>query len=381
MRRLRELGPAAITLVFLCALVVAARADAAVPLHIGWLPAGELSAPRAYASSIALPTGQILVVGGLDRDDSHLVRSGSELYDPLTGHTKVLQTPLVGRVNTSATVGLGGRVVIAGGSEWRGDHWDVVDRVDVYLTYEQKWIAAERMLQPRTGGRATALADGRIFVTGGYDGPRLIATSEIYDPLVDRWIRATPMPRPRADFAIATLPDGRVLVAAGLDGRDSVETRTSLYYDPATGRWSEGPTLVSPRVLQAQAKLPNGDLLIVGGQGYSSGTAERYDVKLGAFFFAGTLSTPRMVAQAAALPDGRAVVTGGLPEFPGPRFFAPTGSTEMWDPATNSWNDVAPVGSARAFAGLVAVSGGVFQISGAAKDDRAVASVERFVWH
>ena len=89
----------------------------------------------------------------------------------------------------------------------------------------------------------------------------------------------------------------------------------------------------------------------------------------------------RMVAQAAALPDGRAVVTGGLPEFPGPRFFAPTGSTEMWDPATNSWNDVAPVGSARAFAGLVAVSGGVFQISGAAKDDRAVASVERFVWH
>jgi hypothetical protein len=381
-RRLRALGPAALTLVLLCAVIAATRPGAAAPLRIGWLPAGGLASPRAYAPTIALPTGEILVVGGIDRTDPRLVRPGSEVYDPQTGRTRVFSFPLDGRVNNSPTVAQGGRVVIvAGGSAWRGDSWEVVDRVDLYLTYEHRWIAGAPLLQPRTGGRATALADGRVFLTGGYDGPRLIATSEIYDPLIDRWQRAAPMPRPRGDFAITTLPDGRVLVAGGLDGRDSVETRSSLYYDPATDRWSDGPKLVSPRVLQAQAKLPNGDLLIIGGQGYSSGTAERYDVRLGAFFFAGTLSTPRMVAQAAALPDGRAVVTGGLPESPGPRLFAPTDSTEMWFPSTNDWNVVAPVTSARAFAGLVAVSGGLYQISGAAKDDLAEASVERFVWH
>jgi N-acetylneuraminic acid mutarotase len=383
MGRLRAILPATLTTLLLATLGAASLPTQIQLDPVGWRPAGGLAAPRAYASAIALPTGEILVVGGLDRDDPHLVRAGSEVYDPLSSHTRVLDRPFVGRVNNSATVARNGHVVIAGGSQWSGDKtgWVVVDSVDVYLTYEHRWIAGAPMLQPRTGGRATALRDGRVFVTGGYDGPRLIGTSEIYDPLVNRWDPAAPMPRPRGDFAITTLPDGRVLVAGGLDGKDSIETRSSLFYDPKTDRWSDGPQLTSPRVLQAQAKLPNGDLLIVGGQGYPSGTAERYDVRRNTFVFAGTLSTPRMVAQAAALPDGRVVVTGGLPVLPGPRLFTPTGASELWDPVTNSWNDIPPVSSPRAFAGLVAVSGGVFQISGAAKDDRAEASVERFVWH
>src|SRR2546427_8952983 len=163
------------------------------------------------------------------------------------------------------------------------------------------------MLHGRTGVRATALKDGRIFVTGGYDGPRLIKTSEIYDPMSDHWSEASPMVEPRGDFAIATLDDGRELVAGGLFGRESVQAVSSLYYDVARDRWSPGPELLSPRVLHTQAKLPNGDVLLIGGQHAASNTAERYDARPGVFQDAGTPPLPRMVARRPA-PPGRSPV-------------------------------------------------------------------------
>jgi len=237
------------------------------------------------------------------------------------------------------------------------------------------------MLHGRTGVRATALKDGRIFVTGGYDGPRLIKTSEIYDPMSDHWSEASPMIEPRGDFSIAALDDGRVLVAGGLFGRESIPAVSSLYYDAQRDRWSPGPDLLSPRVLQSQAKLPNGDVLLIGGQHAASNTAERYDARRGVFEYAGTLAVPRMVADAAALPDGRAIVTGGLVVTAGPVSFDPSARTELWDPATNRWREVAPVSSGRAFARLISTADGIYQVSGVALGEQAQARVERFVWH
>ena len=377
---MKRLAPAGFTLLLLSTIVLTARPGPTTPEILAWQPVGELAAPRAYGYAVTLTTGEILVVGGLDREDPHVVSFTSELFDPLTGHTRVLNQLLPGRVNGTATVGWGGRVVIAGGSEWEGDHWGVMDRVDVYLPLERKWIQGHSMLQPRTGQRATALLDGRIFVTGGYDGPRLIGTSEIYDPRTDTWARAAPMPDVRGDFAMTTLPGGKVLVAGGLRGKDAVATLTSMYYVPELDRWVWGPLLNSERILFAQARLPNGDLLIIGGQSSGSGTAERYDVRAGSFVYAGTLANPRLVADAAALPDGRAIVTGGLPEYPGRRDFTPLATTELWDAATNTWRIVAPVSSPRAFARLVVVRQGIYQVSGVAYDEHADASVERFVW-
>jgi Kelch motif protein len=375
-----RLAPAGLTLLLLATIVLIARPGPVTPEVLAWQPAGELAAPRAYGSAVTLTTGEILVVGGLDRDDPHVVNFTTELFDPVTGRTRVLNQLLPGRVNGSVTVGWDGRVVMAGGSEWRGDHWAVMDRVDVFLPLQRKWIHGHPMLQARTGQRATALGDGRIFVTGGYDGPRLIGTSEIYDPRTDTWTLAAPMPDVRGDFAMTTLRSGKVLVAGGLEGKDSAPTLTSILYVPELDEWWNGPPLNAERVLFAQAKLPNGDLLIIGGQGPASGTAERYDVRQGLFIYAGTLAIPRLVADAAALPDGRVIVTGGLPETPSRHDFTPLSGTELWDPATNLWRDVAPVSSARAFARLVVAHRGIYQMSGVASDEHADPTVERFVW-
>ena len=374
--------PALLTALLLVAVSVAVgQPGPRAPERLAWEQAGALAAPRAYATAVTLVTGEILVVGGLDKDDPEVTSVTSELFDPLTGHARVLEQRLPGRVQHAAVAGAGGRVAIIGGSVWIGDGWAITDRVDVYLPYEHRWKEGQPMLHGRTGVRATALKDGRIFVTGGYDGPRLIKTSEIYDPMSDHWSGASPMIEPRGDFSIATLDDGRVLVAGGLFGRESIPAVSSLYYDAQRDRWSPGPDLLSPRVLQSQAKLPNGDVLLIGGQHAASNTAERYDARKGVFGYAGTLAVPRMVADAAALPDGRAIVTGGLVVTAGPVSFDPSARTELWDPATNRWREVAPVSSGRAFARLISTADGIYQVSGVALGEQAEARVERFVWH
>src|SRR2546430_2720417 len=131
-RQLKRFAPAGFTLLLLATIVFIGRPTPATPEVLAWQPAGELAAPRAYGAALTLTTGEILVVGGLDRDDPHVVNFTTELFDPVTGRTTVLAQLLPGRVNGTLTAGWGGRVVMARGSEWQGDHWAVMGRVDVY---------------------------------------------------------------------------------------------------------------------------------------------------------------------------------------------------------------------------------------------------------
>src|SRR3989442_1133601 len=248
--------PALLTLALLIAVSVAVgQPGPRAPERLAWEQAGALAAPRAYATAVTLVTGEILVVGGLDKDDPKVTSVTSELFDPLTGHARVLDQRLPGRVNHAAVAGAGGRVAIIGGSVWIGDGWAITDRVDVYLPYERRWKEGKPMLHGRTGVRATALKDGRIFVTGGDDGPRLLQTNRNYEPTSDHWSAASPMIEPRGDFAIATLDDGRVLVAGGLFGRDSIQAVSSLYYHVARDRWSSGPDPKSTRLNSSHLRI------------------------------------------------------------------------------------------------------------------------------
>ncbi|MBI3522193.1 MAG: hypothetical protein HY071_03715 [Chloroflexi bacterium] len=379
MPRPSALLPIPFTLLLLGGAVFSARGDGA-PLVAEWASSGELSVPRAYATVVPLATGEFLIVGGLDRDTPNVVNETSELFDPVTEKSRLLADRLPGRVNMSATTGWGERVVIAGGSEWRGDHWSVLDRVDVFNPFTRTWQVARPMARARTGHGAAALPDGRILVAGGYDGPRLISSAEIYDPRTDRWTSAMSLPQVRGDFSLVTLPDGRVLLAGGLEGKNSLPAKLSLYYDPARDRWDEGPATLADRVLHATVQLPDGDVLLIGGQRSASGMTERYDRRTGTFVYSGSLAEPRMLPSAATLPDGRVIVTGGLPVIPGPRDFTPTPRSELWDPATSTWTEIAPASLARFQGRLIAGEGAIWHLTGAGTDEQALASVERLYW-
>jgi hypothetical protein len=378
---------AAVLLVSL-ALAVSFQIGRAVPTDTaagaGWDTVASLERPRAYARAVPLATGEILVVGGLDPDDPEVTTYVSELIEPSTGRVTRLPQPLLGRVNHTVTTGWGGRVVVIGGTEFRrgaGDstYWSPVDRVEVFIPDSRTWLVGAPLIDERSDHGATALPDGRILVTGGNQGTRLVRTTEIYDPSRDVWTPAAPMPRGRTQFSIATLPDGHVLVAGGFreDGRLTIST---LLYDPARDAWSEGPQMLDARLNHSMVALPGGDVLFVGGESYGSGTAERYDFRKNKFTDAGRLASPRLVAQAALLGDGRVLLTGGL-AFPARiGAFRPLVETEIWDPRTGAWNASGDAPSARAYGSLVRTDLGLFRVSGSGDEQEPVQTVERFRW-
>ena len=338
-----------------------------------WTTFGELSHPRAYAAALALPSGEILVVGGLDRDDPDVTNTDSELVNVKTGAVTVLREQLLGRLHQTMT-SAADRVVVAGGVMFQKTHWDPVDRVDVYIPLDRKWITASSLIDARSDHAAVALLDGRVMVIGGNQGPRLLQSVEVYDGKKDQWTRVSPLPTPRTLLSAFTLKDGRVLVAGGLDSSGKA-TDTTYLYDPAKDQWSEGPRMTLPRVQHAALQLASGDILFIGGDGAASGTSDRYDAKNGIFIRSGTLGEPRQSAQAAQLLDGRVVLIGGMP--PRNTEFAPLRTAEIWDPASELWSELPPSPTARAWPIVVIVGGAVYQLSGTGDAEVAYRTIER----
>ncbi len=346
-----------------------ARGDA-----VRWSSFAELQRPRAFASAIGLPSGEILVVGGLDPRDAAVTNPKTELIDSLSGNVAVLPQTILARLHQTVTLGAGERVVVAGGVVWEREKWSPVSRVDVYDVARRRWRVAAPLHSARSDAAAVALKDGRVAVFGGNFGTRLLDTVEIYDPRRDAWTEAAPMPRPRTQHAAVLLRDGRVLIAGGIDA-DGGPTAATFLYDPSANAWTDGPLMTQPRMQQSTVRLASGDVLFAGGDDAAASTSELYLASEGRFVASGVLQHPRFVAQAAALPDGRVVLNGGLP--PHMTTYAPLGSTEIWDPSTGRWSEAAPAASPRAWAKLISIEGAVFLVSGSGPDEHAVGSVER----
>jgi hypothetical protein len=362
--------------------LLAGRTSAAVTAELQpqWTVAGELSRPRAYARAVALATGEVLIVGGLDPEDEHVTIPTSELFDPATGRVIVLPDQVNGRVNHALTTGWGDRVVMTGGQEWLAGGWRSVSRTDVYLPYSRTWLRGSNMRQPRNDHGAAALLDGRVLVTGGDHNGRLLKSTEIYDPETDIWDVGRPLPRERTQFSAATLPDGRVLVAGGWEV-DGQLTRSTWLYDPEGDTWDRGPLMREVRLNHSMVRLPSGDILFFGGEAAGAGTAELYDWRNRRFEHAGVLGEPRLVAQGVLLPDGKVLAVGGLPQLNDRKRFLPTIDAELWDPVKSVWLDLIDPPTSRAWAQVVATQLGVYRLSGVGDDEVPMRTIEALTWH
>jgi N-acetylneuraminic acid mutarotase len=363
-----------LTLGALWGLLAASSLPTSAGADARWSSFAELQRPRAFAQAVALPSGEILVVGGLDRGDPQVTNTRSELIDPLSLNVAVLGQALLGRLHQTVTLGKGERVVMAGGVQWLGEQWLPVDRVDVYRTATRSWSLGATLKEARSDHAATTLKDGRVAVIGGNFNTKLLRSVEIYDATSDTWQRAAPLPRPRTQHTAVTLRDGRVLVVGGIDSNGGATDSTFLY-DPTSDAWSDGPRMTVPRLQHATVVLPSGDVLLAGGDGLAAGTSEIYLAREQRFEATGLLVHPRLVAQMAALPDGRVVLTGGLP--PTMTEYRPMSSTEIWDPVARAWRLLTPTAAGRAWGTLIRVGGALYLVSGTGSDETAFRSVER----
>src|SRR5262245_34686083 len=156
--------------------------------------------------------------------------------------------PLRARAAHTATLLADGRVLLAGGCAVDGCTTAGVAPSSEFYLPGHGFEPGPSMRFPRDGHTATALADGRVLIVGGWtaEGTLPLAEAELFDPKTNAFIPAGTLRVGRGAHIAAPLPDGRVLIAGGGVGRRSYTASVEIF-EPATSTFQPGPAMPQAR--------------------------------------------------------------------------------------------------------------------------------------
>jgi hypothetical protein len=267
---------------------------------------GSLTERRVSHTATALADGRVLIAGGYNGEYLRSV----EVFDPTTRRISPGGSLLEGRSGHTATLLPDGRVLFVGGV---GRGWTFLRSAELYDPGTGRSEAVDSMRVPRESHTTTLLADGRVLVIGGHSGRRedmeVYASAEIFSPATRRFEPAGTLGIARHKHDAVELADGRVLVIGGADDSDRVHYETEVY-DPRTATFEPGPPMANRRykIAGTSVLLPSGDVLVTSG----AEVAELLDVANWAFReVAGRFPQAYRFAAVALLQGGDVLVTGG----------------------------------------------------------------------
>ena len=221
-----------------------------------------MSRARLRHTLTLLPSGEVLVVGGLNR--AQQAGESAEIFTPPNAH---------------------------------GDRG--------------QWRSVAGPNRYRDGHRAEALRNGTVLVVGGLTGKGDPTLAEVFDPGTASWSPAGVIPAQIYGHTTTLLSDGKVLVAGGFTVGPG-ETKKTLLYDPATRQFSGRADMTAGRYGHTATLLPSGNVLVVGGwHGKSLDLMEEYDVRQDRWRRVGKLGQARDTHQATLLGGKHLLVVGG----------------------------------------------------------------------
>lgn len=271
-----------------------------------WLPPSSGSAQGCHIPTL-LTNGRLLLAGGSagGNPDNPVVKT-VKLYQRETNNWTQLTPMNIGRWYPGIVRLPDERLMVVGG-ELNDPGFGRTNTCEIYNPANNTWTLTGAFDLPTEIPPTVVLRTGEVLKTWRYP--------ELYNVSAGKWRAAPAMIQARkgaaqgghCDHEIVHLPDGRVM-AVGVDAINTdANTRFCEFYDPVANTWSLGP---SPQHLRTQPEallLPDGKVLAYGGT------------------YSGLNPGSLTLRNAGQVPNC-------------------TNVADIFDPATNQWRAVAPLG-------------------------------------
>ncbi len=182
-----------------------------------WALTGSLPMNLAGHTATVLNNGKVLVAGGANSVNDF---SSSELYNPVTATWATTANSMTSaREGAAATLLPSGSVLVTGGLS-TFSITGVTSSSDIYNPSTGPWAttSAGNMTTARCGHTSTLLANGLVLIAGGENTSGVLSSAEFYNPSQPFYLAfssASSMGTARFGATATLLPNGMVLVAGG----------------------------------------------------------------------------------------------------------------------------------------------------------------------
>jgi len=232
------------------------------PATGNWTETGSLTDWRYGHTATLLGNGKVLVAAGGTYT--------AEFYDPATGVWTWTDEPWDDRDYHTATLLPDGRALLIGGLACCGPFGGPYanSSMEWYDPTDGGWTRSiTNLVDSPVSGRAehtaTLLFNGRVLTAGGEVnmpggfGTTITAGAKEYDPVIGEWGPTVPMTMPRYFHTATLLNNGQVLIAGGTTLQSFyVATQAAELYTPSS---SSSPTPTPPTIADTK-RLPNGEV-------------------------------------------------------------------------------------------------------------------------
>jgi hypothetical protein len=298
---------------------------------------GRLTQVEGRVGALEAGSGVNSLVMSVKPDDSVLIGAGYSMVGLGRAESYTIRTSIptpISHVLGAAVIGT--KVYAAGG--YNGSGPPCISNLREYDLVTDKWTARQQMSVARYAHIVIG-ARGKVYAIGGYQCTSGTKATEIYDPQLNAWAMGAPLPdHNHAAAAYGILSDGKLHVVGGYDHTANTASRSHVVYDFDANTWSTARDLPVPRYWLSSGVLPDGRLIVAGGYDGSSYKSETY------IFDPATNSWTQVASMPAVLGyHPGAVIAGRFHTFMGLNGPTNVSSHYIYDPASDTWSSGAAV--------------------------------------